>query len=229
MKNVSLEVETGEIRAVIGPNGAGKTTLFNVINGVYRPSSGKVFLDNREITGKPPHEIFQLGVGRTLQIPRPFKDLTVWDNVYAGGLFNKKISKTDLERHVWELLDKLGLRNKANLKAGVLNLQERKKVELARALASKPKVLMVDEYMSGLNTAEIEDAIKLFREIRREYGLTIVWVEHVISAVSSLADKVSVLNQGVKIAEGKPEEIVTDQEVVEAYLGEKVVQSSESR
>ncbi|MCS7133252.1 MAG: ABC transporter ATP-binding protein [Candidatus Caldarchaeum sp.] len=223
LKNVSLEVDAGEIRAIIGPNGAGKTTLFNVINGVYRPSSGKIFFDNREITGKPPHEIFKLGVGRTLQIPRPFKELTVWENVYAGGLFSDRQTKTELEKHVSALLDKLDLTKKANIRAGVLNLQERKKVELARALASKPKVLMVDEYMSGLNPAEIEDAIHLFREIRKEYGLTIIWVEHVISAVSSLADKVSVLNQGSKIAEGKPEEIVMEQAVIEAYLGERVV------
>lgn len=228
LKNVSLEVAENEIRAIIGPNGAGKTTLFNIINGVFKPSSGKIFFDGRDITGKPSHEVFKLGVGRTLQIPKPFKDLTVWENVYVGGLFSTRISRDKLESHVTSLLDKLQLTEKANMKAGLLNLQERKKVELARALASNPKVLMVDEYMSGLNTAEIEDAIELFKQIRKEYGLTIIWVEHVISAVSSLADKVSVLNQGAKIAEGKPQEIVADQEVIEAYLGEKVVEPSKS-
>lgn len=228
LRNVNIEVEDGEIRAVIGPNGAGKTTLFNVINGVYKPSSGKILLDGVDITGKPAYEVFRLGIGRTLQIPRPFKDLTVWENVLAGGLFSGRMSMEELEKHVSTLLDRFGLSSKANLKAAVLNLQERKKVELARALASKPKVLMVDEYMSGLNTAEIEDAIELFKELRKTYNLTIVWVEHVISAVSSLADKVSVLNQGVKIAEGKPEEIVADEEVIEAYLGERIVQPSKS-
>ncbi|MDW7978113.1 MAG: ABC transporter ATP-binding protein, partial [Candidatus Caldarchaeum sp.] len=204
LKNVTMDVEQGEIRAVIGPNGAGKTTLFNVINGVYRPSSGKVFLDGVDITGKPPHRIFKLGVGRTLQIPRPFKELTVWDNVFAGGLFGESMSRQELMNHATSLLEKVGLLSKASVKAGVLNLQERKKVELARALASKPKVLMVDEYMSGLNPAEIEEAINLFKSLRKEYGLTIIWVEHVISAVASLADRVSVLNQGAKIAEGRP-------------------------
>lgn len=228
LKNVNVEVEENEIRAIIGPNGAGKTTLFNIINGVLKPTSGKVFFDNHDITDKPAHEVFKLGVGRTLQIPRPFKELTVWENVYVGGLFSNRIPRHELENHATSLIEKLQLTEKANMKAGVLNLQERKKVELARALASKPKLLMVDEYMSGLNTAEVEDAVDLFRNIRREYGLTIIWVEHVISAVSSLADKVSVLNQGAKIAEGKPEEIVSDQEVIEAYLGEKVVEPSKS-
>ncbi|MEM4494936.1 MAG: ABC transporter ATP-binding protein [Candidatus Caldarchaeum sp.] len=226
LKNVNLEVEANEIRAIIGPNGAGKTTLFNVINGIYKPSSGKIFFDGKDITGKPPHQIFKLGMSRTLQIPRPFKDLTVWENVLAGGLFSERLERTELEKHVSTLLDRLGLAAKSEMKAGLLNLQERKKVELARALASKPKVLMVDEYMSGLNIAEVEEAVDLFRDLRREYGLTIIWVEHVISAVASLADKVTVLNQGTKLAEGKPEEVVMDQEVVEAYLGEKVAEPS---
>lgn len=223
LKNINLEIEANEIRAIIGPNGAGKTTLFNVVNGVYKPSAGKIFFDGKDITGKPPHEIFKLGISRTLQIPRPFKDLTVWENVLAGGLFNERVDRTELEKHVSTLLDRLGLAEKSEMKAGLLNLQERKKVELARALASKPRVLMVDEYMSGLNTAEVEEAVDLFRDLRREYGLTIVWVEHVISAVASLADKVTVLNQGAKLAEGRPEEVVMDQEVVEAYLGERGV------
>ncbi|MEM2115289.1 MAG: ABC transporter ATP-binding protein, partial [Candidatus Caldarchaeum sp.] len=222
------EIEANEIRAIIGPNGAGKTTLFNVVNGVYKPSSGKIFFDGKDITGKPPHEIFKLGISRTLQIPRPFKDLTVWENVLAGGLFTERLDRTELEKNVSTLLDKLGLAEKSEMKAGLLNLQERKKVELARALASKPKVLMVDEYMSGLNTAEVEEAVQLFKDLRREYGLTIVWVEHVISAVASLADKVTVLNQGSKLAEGRPEEVVMDQEVVEAYLGEREVAESSS-
>lgn len=223
LKNINLEIEANEIRAIIGPNGAGKTTLFNVVNGVYKPSAGKIFFDGKDITGRPPHEIFKLGISRTLQIPRPFKDLTVWENVLAGGLFNERVDRTELEKHVSTLLDRLGLAEKSEMKAGLLNLQERKKVELARALASKPRVLMVDEYMSGLNTAEVEEAVDLFRDLRREYGLTIVWVEHVISAVASLADKVTVLNQGAKLAEGRPEEVVMDQEVVEAYLGERGV------
>lgn len=228
LKNINLEIEANEIRAIIGPNGAGKTTLFNVVNGVYKPSSGKIFFDGKDITGKPPHEIFKLGISRTLQIPRPFKDLTVWENVLAGGLFTERLDRTELEKHVSTLLDKLGLAEKSEMKAGLLNLQERKKVELARALASKPKVLMVDEYMSGLNTAEVEEAVQLFRDLRREYGLTIVWVEHVVSAVASLADKVTVLNQGAKLAEGRPEEVVMDQKVVEAYLGEREVAESSS-
>jgi len=228
LKNINLEIEANEIRAIIGPNGAGKTTLFNVVNGVYKPSSGKIFFDGKDITGKPPHEIFKLGISRTLQIPRPFKDLTVWENVLAGGLFTERLDRTELEKNVSTLLDKLGLAEKSEMKAGLLNLQERKKVELARALASKPKVLMVDEYMSGLNTAEVEEAVQLFKDLRREYGLTIVWVEHVISAVASLADKVTVLNQGSKLAEGRPEEVVMDQEVVEAYLGEREVAESSS-
>ncbi|MEM3082894.1 MAG: ATP-binding cassette domain-containing protein, partial [Candidatus Caldarchaeum sp.] len=120
LKNINLEIEANEIRAIIGPNGAGKTTLFNVVNGVYKPSSGKIFFDGKDITGKPPHEIFKLGISRTLQIPRPFKDLTVWENVLAGGLFTERLDRTELEKNVSTLLDKLGLAEKSEMKAGLL-------------------------------------------------------------------------------------------------------------
>ncbi len=223
MRKVNLGVEKGEIRAIIGPNGAGKTTLFNVINGVVKPSEGKILFEGRNITGKPPHVICRMGISRTLQIPRVFKDLTVVDNVMAGALFSGRLKGDMLEKYVNDVLEMVGIADKATVKGGQLNIQERKKVELARALASKPCLLLVDEYMSGLNPMEIEDAIDLFKRIRKEYNLTIIWVEHVISAVSSLADQVTVLNQGEKIAEGKPEEIVVDDKVVEAYLGERVV------
>jgi branched-chain amino acid transport system ATP-binding protein len=222
LENVSLEIREGEIRAIIGPNGAGKTTLFNIINGVIKPSSGKIFINNVDVTGWPPHAIFRLGVGRTLQIPRVFKNLTVWENVFVGGLFTKPRADFELQKHVSHLLEILGLIKKADLKAAKLNLQEMRKVELARALASKPKILLIDEYMSGLNTIEIEETIDLFKRLRKEFNLTIIWIEHVMSAVASLADTITVLNEGMKIAEGKITEIVSDPVVIQAYLGEEV-------
>ncbi len=223
LKNVSLEVREGEIRAIIGPNGAGKTTLFNIINGVYKPSSGRVFINDVDVTGWQPHDIFKLGVGRTLQIPRVFKQLTVWENVMVGGLFRNLHANLELQTYVSSLLEMLGLIEKKDVKAGKLNLQEMRKVELARALASKPKILLIDEYMSGLNAIEVENSIEMFKTLRKEFGLTIIWIEHVISAVASLADIVTVLNEGMKIAEGKPEEIMSDPSVIRAYLGEEKV------
>jgi len=230
LKNVSLEVSEGEIRAIIGPNGAGKTTLFNIINGVYKPSSGRVYIKinnvNKDVTGWPPHNIFKLGVARTLQIPRVFKNLTVWENVIVGALFNNnklRANNLQLQTYVSFLLEMFGLEEKAHMKAGKLNLQEMKKVELARALALKPKILLIDEYMSGLNTLEVEETIDMFKRLRKEFGLTIIWIEHVISAVAALADTVTVLNEGMKIGEGKPEEIINDPVVIRAYLGEEKV------
>jgi ABC-type branched-chain amino acid transport systems, ATPase component len=229
LKNVSLEVSEGEIRAIIGPNGAGKTTLFNIINGVYKPTSGRVYIKinnvDYDVTGLPPHIIFKkFGVARTLQIPRIFKNLTVWENIMVGGLFtNLYTNNFQLQAYVTLLLEMLGLTEKAYVKAGKLNLQEMKKVELARALASKPKILLIDEYMSGLNTLEVEEAIDMLKRLRKEFGLTIIWIEHVISAVASLADTVTVLNEGMKIAEGIPKEIINDPVVIQAYLGEEKV------
>jgi len=221
LKEVDLEVRAGDIHAVIGPNGAGKTTLFNVINGVYKPTSGKVFFENEDITGKPSHVLAKRGIARTLQIPRVFADMTVYENVYAGTLFGRGDGKTSAEDIV-RACQAVGLDSKMDVKAGKLNLQERKKLELARALASHPKLMLIDEYMSGLTPAEISDAVKLLKEVRKTYGTTILWVEHVISAVASLADKVTVLNHGMKIAEGRVAEIMRNTAVIEAYLGGEI-------
>ncbi len=206
---------------LIGPNGAGKTTLFNLINGLLKPDSGKVIFKGRDITGLKPHDICKLGIARTLQVPKPFLNLTVLENVIGGAVFGnrKKLSRKESEEIALNMLEAVGLSKRRQTPAKSLTLQERKKLELARALASNPEIILIDEYMGGLNPAEVKEAVSLLRKIRDEYHVTIFWVEHVMKAVMQLADKVIVLNQGMKLVEGKPSEIAHDSRVIEAYLG----------
>ncbi|MCS7094454.1 MAG: ABC transporter ATP-binding protein [Thaumarchaeota archaeon] len=223
LKNVSFSVSEGEILAIIGPNGAGKTTLFNVINGLYPPTSGRVVFYGRDVTKLPPYERARLGMSRTFQIPRPFGDMTVIENVAVGAIGSGRARGVpDATSIAEEVLRFLGLESKADIEVKKLNLQEKKSVELARALVQQPKLLLVDEYMSGLNPSEVDEAVKLLRRVNEESGVTILWIEHLLRAVMRLAQRVVVLNFGEIIAEGTPSEIAESSRVIEAYLGRSV-------
>jgi branched-chain amino acid transport system ATP-binding protein len=220
LKDVNFEVYRGEILGLIGPNGAGKTTLFNIISGLFPPTSGKIIFEGRDITGLKQHHICKLGIARTFQLIRPFNNMSVLENVMSGALFGRDgtVSMEKARERALFVLDFVGLK-KRDVPAKSLTLHEKKMLEIARALATNPKVLLIDEVMAGLNATEIEDTMKLIRKIRDELGVTVIWIEHVMRAVMSLAERIIVLAYGVVIAEGKPEEVANDQAVIEAYLG----------
>jgi branched-chain amino acid transport system ATP-binding protein len=221
LDNVSFDVRRYEILGLIGPNGAGKTTLFNVINGVYKPESGKVLFKGIDITGWPPHKIARLGIARTHQIVKPFPELTVKENTMIGALFGKRwLSEREASRIADEVLDLVELKDKADLLARSLNVQEKKRLELARALASEPELLLLDEVLAGLTPAEVSHMLEILRRVRKEKGVTMIMVEHVMHAVMEISDRIVVLHFGKKIAEGTPEEVANDPNVVTAYLGD---------
>ncbi len=220
--DVSFSVSPGSIVGLIGPNGAGKTTVLNLISGILRPNAGSVRLRGRDITGLAPHAVARLGVGRVLQIPRLFLGMTVLENVTVGALFgggSLPRSQAEARRRAEETLALVGLENKGDRPVSRLTLQEKKLVDLARALAARPQVILIDEVMSGLNPAEIEGCVHLLRRVRDELHMAIVWVEHVMKAIMTTAEQVFVLNHGRVIAEGTPGRIVSDPTVVQAYLG----------
>ncbi|MEM3550670.1 MAG: ABC transporter ATP-binding protein [Candidatus Bathyarchaeia archaeon] len=219
LSNVTLEVEKGEVVGIIGPNGAGKTTLYNCVTGFYKPTSGKVMFEGKDITGLPNHKICRLGIARTFQIPRSFLNLTLLENVTVGAL-GRGASLREARQSAKEIVSFLMLDEYADLPVGKLNFNYRRRCEVARALATNPKLLLLDEAFAGLNPTEIDDMIEIVRKIRAE-GLTIILTEHVMKVVMSLAERIIVLHQGKLIAEGPPEKIASDSSVIEAYLGEK--------
>ena len=226
VRNVSFDLEEHEILGLIGPNGAGKTTLFNLIAGFHKPSSGSILLEGKNIGGLRPHRICHLGISRTFQIVKPFSTLTVLENVMIGVRFGKSrelIDRWDFRSPASEILDFVGFADKKNIPCEALNLGEMKKVELARALATRPKILLLDEVIAGLNLVETEQMMNLIRQIRVQMKMTILMIEHVMKAVMGVSDRVIVLHHGEKIAEDLPQEVVQKEEVITAYLGEKII------
>jgi branched-chain amino acid transport system ATP-binding protein len=221
LKNVSFKVNEGELVGLIGPNGAGKTTLFKVIAGIYRPSSGTVMFKGRNITGLRPYEICRLGIALTHQSPRPFPNMTAFDNVAMGAMFGRgsNLSLEDVKEEAIFCLDFVGLLNKKDVLAKNLTLAERKNLEIARALATKPRAILLDEVVAGLNPVESMKAIETIKRIRSELKITILWIEHVMRAIMRVAERIIVLHHGEVIAEGAPQEVATNKEVISAYLG----------
>jgi branched-chain amino acid transport system ATP-binding protein len=217
--NLSFELEKGEILALIGPNGAGKTTVFNCLSGFLTPDEGEIIFEGKFLGGLQPFQICQLGMARTFQIVKPFPTISVLDNVMVGALSREK-STAGAKKRSQEIIDFTGLSRMANKEAQGLPLPLRKRLELARALATQPKVLLLDEVMAGLNPTEVDELIALLREINRQ-GISILLIEHVMRGVMALSQRVIVISYGIKIAEGTPEEVVENTEVIEAYLGKE--------
>ncbi len=220
LDGLSFQVGRGEILGMVGPNGSGKSTAFNVITGALRCEAGSVVFDGEEITGLPPHRIAHKGIARTFQVVRPFPQLTALENVLAGRLFGGEGSSRNRDSTVaaMAVLDQVGLTDKAAVTAGSFTIVERKWLEVARALAANPKLILLDEFMAGLTPREVPHGIDLVKSIR-DSGVTVVLVEHVIKAITGACDRVVVLDAGKKLAQGSPDDIVNDSAVIEAYLG----------
>jgi branched-chain amino acid transport system permease protein len=220
LSNVSLDVRKGEILGLLGPNGSGKSTFINVVSGHYLPNGGEVWLDGRNIAGLPAHEIARAGIARTYQIPRPFTQMSVLDNVAIAAMYaGRGLPSLDAgRREAMQWLEFTHLAGKAQSLPGELNLHQRKFLELARALASRPKLVLLDEVLCGLTPTEIQSAVEQIRRIR-DQGTTIVFVEHVMDAVMALTDRLVVFDQGVMLAEGAPRDVMQSPAVMSAYLG----------
>jgi len=229
VRGVDLTVQSGEILGLIGPNGAGKTTLFNLITGTFRPTRGSILYEGRDITRLAPHARCRLGIARTFQLVRPFPNLSVLDNVAIGSVYGRQpaSSRRAAELAACQTLEMLNLIERSHQPAKSLTLVDRKRLELARALATHPRLLLLDELLAGLNPSEVVVAMELVRRIR-DSGITIVMVEHLVKALFGVSDRVAVLNAGEKICEGTPEAVAQDARVIDAYLGTDHTDTAES-
>jgi branched-chain amino acid transport system ATP-binding protein len=221
VREVSFEVRQGDLVGIIGPNGAGKTTLFNVIAGYYRADGGRVLFEGRSIDGSAPHTVCRLGLTRTFQIVKPFGNLSVLDNVMIGAL-TRLTSVAAAREAARTVIETCGLGPHAGARARALPIGLRKRLEVARALATRPRLLLLDEVMAGLNPVELAGIVELIRRLHAE-GLTLIVIEHIMAAMMRLAQRIVVLHHGEKIAEGPPEAITRDRRVIDAYLGEEFV------
>jgi branched-chain amino acid transport system ATP-binding protein len=220
VEDVSFAVPPGEIVGLIGPNGAGKTTIFNMIAGAFTPDAGKIKFMGREIQCLRPDQVCAAGIGRTFQIVKPFAGLSVLDNVMVGALLRERTTAAARALSV-QILERLGLGAKRDQPASSLTLPDRKRLEVARALATRPKLLLLDEVMAGLRPTECDQIVAVFRELNRAEGLTVLLIEHVMRAVMALAGRIVVLHHGEVIARGAPDEVVRAKAVLECYLGEE--------
>ncbi|MFI5273637.1 MAG: ABC transporter ATP-binding protein [Ktedonobacterales bacterium] len=219
---LSFRVRTNEVLGIIGPNGAGKSTLIGLIAGALTPTSGTVTYEGRDIVRLAPHQRAHSGIARTFQVTQPFAGLDVRENVVVGAFFGRRerLSRVQALRTADEVLARVHLAHKARLKGDQLTVADRKRLEMARALATNPRLLLLDEVMSGLNSSESEQAVALIREINRS-GVTVLVVEHIMKAIKGVSDRILVMHQGRKIAEDVPDKVLSDQRVIEAYLGER--------
>ena len=220
LSRVTFDLPEGQILGLIGPNGAGKTTLFNVINGIYPPNEGRVIFQDKDVTNFKPYHMARLGLARTHQIVRPLNEISVRENVMVGSCFGRESQGLGTASRISdEVLEFVGLRSRADQLAGSLNVAQKKRLEMARALASKPYLLLLDEVLAGLNPSEITAMLETIRGIR-DQGITIIMIEHVMHAIMNVSERIIVLDYGEQIAEGTPEQIANNQKVVEAYLGD---------
>jgi branched-chain amino acid transport system ATP-binding protein len=216
--DLSVQLNEGEALGIIGPNGAGKTTLFNLMTGVHRPDDGRVVFKGRDITHVPRQDRCRQGIGRTYQIPRPFSDMSVFENVLVCASYARGMSERASYQRCVETLELTRLTDKANQRAGTLTLLNRKRLELARALAGDPTVLLLDEIAGGLTEAEVDELIETVRDLHAE-GVSIIWIEHIVHALLAAVDRIFAINFGRKIAEGEPEDVMCSDEVQACYMG----------
>ncbi|WP_035068243.1 ABC transporter ATP-binding protein [Nitratidesulfovibrio termitidis] len=218
VNDLSLEIGRGQILGLIGPNGAGKSTAFNCVAGLYKPTEGHILFDGEDVTGQKPWDLCKKGLARTFQIVKPFQSMTVLDNVTVGA-FAVTDRRDEARDKAMEVLRLLGMGSKSNALPGSLTIADRKRLEIARALATDPKLLLLDEVMAGLRPTEVDEMIDIIRALR-ERGMTIFVIEHIMRAIMALSDEIVVIHFGQKICRGKPEQVARDENVIKAYLGE---------